>query len=229
MNILARMLELLTSAYRKSDEYNVANGLPVESNIGRLFAVLGWGLGLIEENAERVRLWANIDQARGAVLDRYGDNFGVARGGANDVFYRLMIKIKILAQISGGDMETVLAVVAGLYEIDPAYVKIYEVFPAKLQITIFEEDLPSGYDGVRDLVGMLTKRLLAAGVGLDMIYKMEDTWVAQLYIGGKPVSEFTRIRLAPHQSLTPDMVGTLFPGGRTVSEFSRVRLYSQKI
>ena len=227
MKLAARMLALITSAYRKTDEYNVANNLPLVSNIGRIFAVFGWGLNIIEENAERVRLWANIDNARGAVLDRYGANFGVKRGGAPDVFYRLMIKIKILSQLSGGDMETIYWAVSGLYEIDPATIEIDEIFPAKLQIMIREEDLPLEYDGIKDLVGALTKRLLAAGVGLDMLYLTEDTMEGQLYIGGRPVSEFTRIRLANHTtSLPAELNGSLYLGGYISMRFSRERLKS---
>lgn len=224
MSILFRMLELLTGAYRKTDEHNVRVGLPLESNIGKLFSVFGWGLGVIEDNAEHVRLWADIDNARGAVLDRYGANFGVARGGASDVFYRLMIKIKILAQLSGGDIETIIEAVAGLYQIDAASVELYEIFPAKVQVAIYEEDLPAGYDGIKDLVGQLTKRLLAAGVGIDMVYKIEETLTGRLFIGGRPVAEFTRMRLENRILGIPELSGPLFIGGRAAAEHTRIRL-----
>ena len=35
--------------------------------------------------------------AEGAVLDRYGANFGVVRGAASDPLYRILIRVKMLA------------------------------------------------------------------------------------------------------------------------------------
>lgn len=229
MSFLAKMLDMLTSAYTKTDEYNARNALSPESNIGKLFAVVDWGFSLIGSNAERVRLWVDIDCAEGKALDRYGENFGVARGGVDDVFYRLLIKIKILAQISGGDIETIISAVSGLYGIPADRVELYEIFPAKVQMAIFEDDLPDSYMNVKDLVGQLTKRLLAGGVGLDMIYKDEDTTHSGLYLGGHTVSEFTRIRLANRIEEIPDLAGTRHIGGHMVSEFTRLRLESQAI
>lgn len=224
MNILAKMLGLLTSAYNKTDERNAIKGLPMETNIGRLFSVVSWGFGLIDANAERVRLWANIDNAAGATLDRHGANFGVARGGSNDVFYRLLIKVKILAQLSGGDIETILSAISSLYGIDPARVELYEIFPAKIQVAISEGDLPADYYEIKDLVGALTKRLLVAGVGMDMLYLDEDRAGTELFIGGRPVSEYTRIRLDNHLEEAPELSGQLVISGRAVSEFTRIRL-----
>lgn len=85
---LSQMLEYLTGAYARSDIRNSRHSLPMETNIGRLFGTLAWGLEIIHENADRLKLWDDIDNARGSVLDRYGANFGVARGGADDTFYR---------------------------------------------------------------------------------------------------------------------------------------------
>lgn len=229
LNLLSYMLELLTSAYNKSDVYTVRNKLPLGSNIGKLFATFGWGLEIVRSNAETVRLWANIDNARGNALDRYGQNYGVDRGGANDVFYRLMIKIKILAQISGGDIETIIGAVAGLYEIDASSVELYEIFPAKVQIAIYEDDLPAGYDDIKDLVGALTKRLLAAGVGIDMVYKEEDTLPGALYLSGRVAAEFTRIRLPNRIEEIPNISGGLYIAGKTTAEFTRIRLNSVSI
>ena len=224
MSFLATMLDMLTGAYSKSDEYTSRNNMPPETNIGKLFAVADWGLSLIGDNAEHIRLWSDIDNAEGAALDRHGANFGVARGDADDTFYRLLIRIKLLAQISGGDIDTILSAISGLYEIPAERIELYEIFPAKVQIAIFEDDLPESYMDIRDLVGMLTKRLLAAGIGLDMIYKSEDRAEENLYIGGRSVAEFTRIRLENNIQEMPDLDGTLYIGARIVGEFSRIRL-----
>ena len=73
---LNKMLYALTSAYSRKDYDNVQLGLPLETNIGKLFSILAWGLETVEEQAELVRLWDDLDYASGSVLDRYGANFG---------------------------------------------------------------------------------------------------------------------------------------------------------
>lgn len=55
-----------------------------------------------------MRVWDDLDNAKGAVLDRYGANFGVDRGGATDTVYRLLIKVKMIALMSGGDIDTII-------------------------------------------------------------------------------------------------------------------------
>jgi len=224
LSYLAKMLDMLTGAYNKNDEHSVRNNLPMRTNIGRLFAVADWGLSLIQDNAEHVRLWADIDKAEGNTLDRYGANFGVARGGANDVFYRLLIRVKLLAQISGGDIDTIIAAVAGLYEIPPTDVNLHEVFPAKVLIDMTEENVPEGYEEIKDLVGILIKRLLAAGVGLDMTYTSYGDTDTEIFIGGRPVGEYTRIRTDGSSDAMPDLDGTIYIGLHIVSEFTRITL-----
>ena len=115
---LSKMLYALTSAYSRKDYDNVQLGLPLETNIGKLFSILAWGLETVEEQAELVRLWDDLDYACGSVLDRYGANFGVKRVSSDDRFYRLAIKVKIMAQLSGGDTDTVIRAAAMLLDVD---------------------------------------------------------------------------------------------------------------
>ena len=103
---LSKMLYALTSAYSRKDYDNVQLGLPLETNIGKLFSILAWGLETVEEQAELVRLWDDLDYACGSVLDRYGANFGVKRVSSDDRFYRLAIRVKIMAQLSRGAVQT---------------------------------------------------------------------------------------------------------------------------
>ena len=71
---MTEMLYALTSAYSHKDYDNRRLGLPVETLIGKLFSVFAWGLDTVQEQAELIRLWDDIDHARGSVLDRYGAN-----------------------------------------------------------------------------------------------------------------------------------------------------------
>ena len=127
---LHTMLDMLTGAYNRDDVRNAYSSLPLETNIGRLFNTLAWGLELVHDQSDKILLWDDLDNAQGAVLDRYGENFGVARDGAPDAFYRLLIKVKMISLLSGGDIETVINAAATLFDIEPEQVDLDEVFPA---------------------------------------------------------------------------------------------------
>lgn len=166
MDFLNEMLYALTSAYSHKDRNNLRLGLPIETNIGKLFSIFAWGLDTVQEQADLIRLWDDIDYACGSVLDRYGANFGVSRLGADDRFYRLVIKIKLLAQLSGGDIDTVLNAAASLLEVPVEKLILKEVFPAKISLDVNEDDLsPETLDTIESIVGMI-KRILAAGIGI---------------------------------------------------------------
>lgn len=86
---LKKMLYALISAYSRKDYNNLQSSKPVETNIGKLFSLFAWGLDKVQEQADLIKLWDNLEYAQGKVLDRYGANFGVKRGGASDSIYRL--------------------------------------------------------------------------------------------------------------------------------------------
>lgn len=165
-NYLSEMLDALTSAYTRKDRNTSKFKRPTETNIGKLFSVLAWGLDSVQAQAETVKLWDNIDLARGSVLDRYGANFGVNRLGADDEFYRLLIKVKMLSQLSGGDIETVANAAATLLEIPAEKITLRELFPAKVCLDVKEADLSAEtLEMIVDIAAMI-KRILAAGVEL---------------------------------------------------------------
>ena len=162
---ISQMLEYLTGAYARDDLYNERHSRPLQTNIGRLFGTFGWGLEIIHENADRIKLWDDIDNARGAVLDRYGLNFGVQRGGVNDIFYRLLIKVKMIALLSGGDIDTIISAAASLFNVDASEIELKELFPAKVWIYVDEGALDAERLEAAPLISELMKRIAAAGVG----------------------------------------------------------------
>lgn len=167
-NYLSEMLYAMTSAYSRKDYDNVNRGSPLETNIGKLFSVFAWGLNMVQEQADLILLWDNIDNARGSVLDRYGANFGVQRGyrayGMDDSQYRLCIKVKILSQLSGGDIDTVLNAASALFEIPIEKIGLTELFPAKIQIDIHDADLSMEKSAMLVGIPSMLKRILAAGI-----------------------------------------------------------------
>ena len=160
---LSQMLEYLTGAY------------------ARLFGTLAWGLEIIHENADRLKLWDDIDNARGSVLDRYGANFGVARGGADDTFYRLLIKIKMIALLSGGDIDTIISAAASLFNVDVSEIEVRELFPAKIWIYVDEAVLDYERLEAAPLIAELMKRIAAAGVGTRVFLRTYHTARSRSY------------------------------------------------
>lgn len=59
-NYLSEMLYALTSAYTRKDYNNRRRDHPIETNIGKLFAILAWGLDSVEEQTELIKLWEDI-------------------------------------------------------------------------------------------------------------------------------------------------------------------------
>lgn len=162
---LSQMLEYLTGAYNRSDIRNDRHSLPMETNIGKLFGTFAWGLEIVHEHTDRMLLWDDIDNARGSVLDRYGMNFGVARGGANDAFYRLLIKVKMIAMLSGGDIDTIITAAANLFNVRASDIEVKELFPAKIWLYVDEDILDAERLEAADLIAELMKRIVSAGVG----------------------------------------------------------------
>ena len=163
-NFLAEMLEKLTSPYVMTDRYNAKHELTPETNIGKLFSVLAYGLDTVQEQADLIKLWDDIDNAKGSVLDRHGANFGVKRMGATDAFYRLAIKVKMLSQLSGGDINTVINAASTLMDLPPEKIELTEIFPGKVDIGVNEKDLPEEVFNAIEEITALLKRIVLAGV-----------------------------------------------------------------
>lgn len=173
---ISQMLEYLTGAYAREDIYNMKHSLPLETNIGRLFGTFGWGLELIREHADRIRIWDDIDNARGAVLDRYGLNFGVKRISSDDRFYRLAIKVKMLALLSGGDTDTVIRAASELLDVDPTNISYEDVFPAKIALYVDFEILSQDRRDLIESIAYAIKRILVAGVGMRLYLRTYHTY-----------------------------------------------------
>lgn len=226
-NFLTEMLYALTSAYSHKDYDNQRLGLPVETLIGKLFSVLAWGLDDVQKQAELIRLWDDIDYAKGSVLDRYGANFGVKRLGADDRFYRLAIKVKLLAQLSGGDINTVLDAAASLLEIPVERIGLRELFPAKIGLDIQEADLsPEILEIIADIMA-LVKRILASGIGLIPTlysyreYRRDVGVQAALFDHTRTVFDLPDVRPVFRRNVP--VVAALFNSSRIVFDLPDVR------
>lgn len=193
MNFLSKMLYALTSAYTRKDYDNFRQALPLETNIGKLFSVLAWGLDSVQEQADLIKLWDDLDYACGKVLDRYGANFGVKRVSADDRFYRLAIKVKMMALLSGGDTDTVIRAAGTLLDVDLSDVEFEDVFPAKISLYVDEALLSKDRLELIEEIAYAIKRILAAGVGMRLYLRTYHTYRRELTIlhCGYAASDFT--------------------------------------
>lgn len=167
---------MLTSAYIRSDIRNAKKRLPPETNIGRLFYLIADGFEAVFENAERVKEWDDLDNAEGAVLDRYGSNFGVARGAANDALYRIFIRVKMIAQLSGGDTDAIINAAAELLGVEYADILLEDVYPAKIALYVDQNLLNKERFELIEQIAYAIKRALLAGVGLRLYLRTYRTY-----------------------------------------------------
>lgn len=72
-----------------------------------LYYVLYGGYGEIEKGFASINDSRNIDKAQGETLDKLGANVGQFRYGEDDDLYRLLIKTRIIANLSIGDIPTI--------------------------------------------------------------------------------------------------------------------------
>lgn len=72
-----------------------------------LYYVLYDGYGEIVKAFKDINNSRNIDKARGKTLDKLGSNVGQFRLGEDDDLYRLLIRTRIIANLSIGDIPTI--------------------------------------------------------------------------------------------------------------------------
>lgn len=181
-HFLSKMLDALTSAYTRKDCCSNNSEQIIETNIGKLFSVLAWGLESVKEQAELIQLWDDIDNAKGAVLDRYGANFGVKRISPNDSFYRLAIKVKMMALLSGGDTDTVIQTVSALLDVDPQKIDFEDIYPAKIAVYVDDENIPLEYKNLVEPIAQTIKRILSAGIGIRLYLRRKNAYRHEISI-----------------------------------------------
>ena len=181
MSFAEKMLDMLTSAYNRNDIRVLREAQAPKTNIGKLFSLTGWGFDILKEQTEKVRLWDDIDNAKGKELDRFGQNYGVTRGEANDAVYRVMIKVKMLAMLAAGNLDTIIYSAASLFGVAAEDIKSEEVYPAKVYLYIDENKLDQEHKDVSTVIVSLMDRIKSAGVGLRIFYRTYNSQQARIY------------------------------------------------
>ncbi len=227
MSFAVDMLKMLTSAYNRTDIIPMERGEAPQTNIGKLFYLAGWGFDIIKNQAEKVRLWDNIDKMEGVVLNRFGKDFGVERGEAGDPIMRIMIKVKIIAMLASGNLDTLISSAAALFGIRPEDVRHQEVYPAKVYLYIDEDKLDREHRDVAGIIAGLMSRIKSAGVGIRIFYKTYNSQGRKVYLASL-VTETVKININP--DISDQYVSSVVEIGSSIATLVHIqRVYYPQI
>lgn len=118
-----RMIERLTDNYNKDPE----------SKVGKLIRLLAEQLEDLQQTFRRIEEWRDIDRAEGQTLDRIGKVVIQQRGVATDEVYRILLKSKIARNLSTGDINTIIRVLAVALDVDYSEITIEELYNDPLE------------------------------------------------------------------------------------------------
>lgn len=158
MSYIDEMLAKLTSNYN-----NDPNG-----NIGKLFTLPADQMEELKSVFTDILNSRDIDQITGAGLDRIGVNLRQSRGNLNDDLYRVLLKTKTVANLSKGDINTILQVMAIIFTTDITNVGLTPQYPAALFGTVMMDSInPSLLTSFESVVNFL-REVTASGVDLNI-------------------------------------------------------------
>ena len=189
----------------------------LDSNIGKLFRLFGERNQALEDTYTLIASWRDIDKAKGHTLDRIGETFGVSRQGTSDSFYRLMIKVKITALLSGGDVDTIIEATSVLFSIPMDQIEVRELYPAKCQVIIREEDLLPEYRQYEYQVVSIIRRIISAGIGKEVLFRILHETSSPLYVGVAQMMEISA-SIPPYTPDNQQESMTLYTGVATCTE-----------
>ncbi|WP_214797671.1 hypothetical protein [Exiguobacterium sp. s5] len=157
MSIKQDMIRLLTDVYKKTEG----------SNINKYITLVAEQFDKLHEVFSAIESARIIDDAFGGSLDEIGKNVGEPRLGQNDEQYREALKVALRANLSKGDLNTVISMARSLYGQDVLSISEtwsidrYDYEPAGL-VMVVESTMDEGLD----LNFQLLKRVMAVGVRL---------------------------------------------------------------
>lgn len=157
-----------------------------ENNLN-LYYVLYGGYGEIEAGFKTIKDSRDIDKATGETLDKLGSNVGQIRLGEDDELYRLLIKTRIIANLSIGDIPTINYVMSallkdvflGLQEVWNYKDYLHEPAAIKLKLGVLTSGIPY----------VIIDRIKAAGVRvlIELNYR-HDLKIGSACIGGEIIT-----------------------------------------
>lgn len=150
------LVKNLPDVYRKDPDSNNYKFFQIESEaVERTRATL-----------EEIRNILFFENATGKTLDLYGERVGQPRGQAKDDKYLVMIKAKILRNLSNGSYPSVLNAICKTFDCDPSLVKIKEIEPCVVELETMPFEVINKAGFTTSQAFSIIKSLLPVGVTL---------------------------------------------------------------
>lgn len=112
----------------------------------------------------------DLTKAKGKTLDLYGDIVNQPRGPATDDQYILMIRSKIMRNLSGGDYQSVVAAICNTFSCEPSQVFIQEKkTPCTVELVVLPLSVINRAGLTTRQTIQLIKQLLPVGVSLESV------------------------------------------------------------
>ena len=162
--VLDRFINRLTDNYNKNPE----------SNVYKLMSITAGVIQDNEDDLNKIGAWRDVDQAEGKALELLGQNVRQNRGQAADEVYRIMIKSKIMRNLSNGSINTLIDFLSFILQIPKTSVKINELWsiggPGDLKIDL-PMDAISSTGLSRKQFGTLINLVTVAGVNAEVLFE----------------------------------------------------------
>lgn len=167
---------------KQFDDLNHANNLPdyykksEASNNYKILAVEKFPIDNFETDLSNVFKSLDLDSANGKTLDLYGEMLEQPRGTATDEQYILMIRSKIMRNLSGGDYPSVLNAICNTFKCEPSQVCIVEKDdPCTVELVVMPLDIINKAGMTTKQTVAMIQRLLPVGITLES-YLFEGTF-----------------------------------------------------
>jgi hypothetical protein len=162
--VLERFIDRLTSNYDKTPDGNV-------------YKLAQLTVNHIQENEDTLQTigdWEDIDQAQGTTLDMHGKDVGQQRGQTSDEMYRVLIKSKILRNLSDGSINTIINFISFILQCDVSEIQVKELWsegkPATLHIEAPVAPISATGLSVKQF-GTLINLVVAGGVRAEVLFE----------------------------------------------------------
>lgn len=166
MSLTTKIINKLSDAYNKNPH----------SNISKVISVIVSEFEVLKDTFERIESWRAIDKAEGQTLDDIGIDVKQHRGDSSDEIYRVLLKSKRARDLSEGDTNTIINILAMSIDANKEDIKIKDLWhdeddPEPNAIKIVNLPIEK-----LNLVGMSSKQFstfvaatVAAGVAVQSI------------------------------------------------------------
>ncbi|WP_155286034.1 hypothetical protein [Lacticaseibacillus zhaodongensis] len=171
----------------------------------------------------QVEAWRNIDKAEGKALDKLGQKYGQLRGQADDEFYRLMIKSKIIVRTGDVTVDGVLRAIQSSLNADPTGIKLETLRPGPKDdgepLAIKVEGIPLSIapnEWEQEYLINRVRQSVAAGVRVADI-NFTVTTPAYFYVGSLAREDR---EIHTRSDLLDDRIATVDPTGLYLAVFA---------